>query len=321
MGIREEKGSRIPFHSSGLFNIWLIKHISASLGALGRMSRQPFASFMIILVIGVTLALPATISIVIKNTQSMSDNWDDTINFSVYLKKNISIKNAEEVAKLISQRADIENVKIITADEALLEFKNQSGFGDALDQLDVNPLPHTIVIDPSPKSTSTSLFFLHEEIRNLPEIDIVQADTDWIKRFHAILNIVRKSIDIGTILLGIAIVVIIGNTIRLDIENRREEIEIAKLIGADNAFIYRPFLWIGFWYGLFGGIFSSLLLQYGIYLLKDPISRLANLYQGEIFLTSYSMAENVIIVGLAISLGIFTSWATTARYMRQIEPR
>ena len=321
MGLKRKKVSKGPVRSSSIFNVWLTNHASASIGALGRLSRQPFSSLMIILVIGVTLALPTAINILIKNMQSVSNNWDNATDFSVYLKKDLSINNAREISKLLSQRADIEQVKLITADEALQEFKNQSGFGNAISQIDTNPLPHTIVIKPSSKSTNTSLFLLQEEIRNLPETDLVQADTNWIERFHAILSIIKKGIAIGAVLLGIAILIIVGNTIRLDIENRREEIEVTKLVGADNAFIRRPFLWIGFWYGLLGGTFSLLLVQYALYLLKEPLNRLGNLYQGEIFVTSFSLVESSIIIGISMLLGLLASWATTSRYMRQIEPR
>jgi cell division transport system permease protein len=132
---------------------------------------------------------------------------------------------------------------------------------------------------------------------------------------------VRQAIAIGSALLGIAIVVVIGNTIRLDIENRREEIEVTKLIGASNAFVRRPFLWTGFWYGLFGGVFALLLVQYGLYLLKEPVSRLAGLYQGQISVVSLGADESLAIVGVAVFLGLFASWTTAARHMRRIEPR
>jgi cell division transport system permease protein len=162
---------------------------------------------------------------------------------------------------------------------------------------------------------------LQEEIGNLPETDLVQVDTEWVQRFHAILDIVRKAIAIGAALLGIAIVVIIGNTIRLDIENRREEIEVTKLIGASNAFVRRPFLWTGFWYGLLGGASALLLVQYGLYLLKEPVTRLAGLYQGNISVATLDASESLTIVAAAVFLGLFASWVTAARHMRRIEPR
>ena len=149
----------------------------------------------------------------------------------------------------------------------------------------------------------------------------MQVDTEWVQRFHAILDIVRQAIAIGAALLGVAIVVIIGNTIRLDIENRREEIEVTKLIGATNAFVRRPFLWTGFWYGLLGGFMALALVQYGLYMLKGPVARLSGLYQSNITAAPLSLAEAAAIVGIAVFLGLFSSWLTTARHMRRIEPR
>ena len=157
---------------------------------------------MIVLVIAVTLALPAAINLVVKNARAVSGSWDNAMDFAVYLKRNLSVDEAEGLGRLITQRADVDAVEIITSDEALVEFKQQSGFGEALDQLPENPLPHTLVVRPSPGNTSASLILLQEEIGNLPETDYVQADTDWVQRFHAILDIVRQAIAIGAALLS-----------------------------------------------------------------------------------------------------------------------
>ncbi len=321
MAITRNSDAVAPVRSSGPFSIWLTRHASTSVGALGRLSRQPFASLMIILVIGVTLALPAAINVVVQNVQSVSGSWNNALDFSVYLRQDLSVSEAEGLARLIGQRADVESVELITSDDALAEFKEQSGFGEALSQLGENPLPHALVVRPGPGNTGASLILLQEEIGNLPETDLVQVDTEWVQRFHAILDIVRQALAIGSALLGIAIVVIIGNTIRLDIENRREEIEVTKLIGASNAFVRRPFLWTGFWYGLLGGTFALMLVQYGLYLLKEPVARLAGLYQGNVSVASLGAGESAIILSAAVFLGLFASWVTAARHMRRIEPR
>ncbi|MEJ2274229.1 MAG: permease-like cell division protein FtsX [Woeseiaceae bacterium] len=253
MAVTRHADAVAPVRSSGPISTWLTRHASSAVGALGRLARHPFSSAMIILVIGVTLALPAAINVIVKNVQAISGGWDNALDFSVFLRDGISEDDADTLANLIEQRADVESVEFISAATALSEFREQSGFGAALDQLPDNPLPHTLVVRPSAGNTSASMVLLEEELANLPEAEHVQIDTEWVQRFHAILDIVRQAIAIGAALLGIAIVVIIGNTIRLDIENRRDEIEVTKLIGASNAFVRRPFLWTGFWYGLFGG--------------------------------------------------------------------
>jgi cell division transport system permease protein len=310
-----------PVRTSGPLAIWFTRHVSTSIGSLGRLFRQPFASLMIILVIAVTLAIPASLNLVVKNVQSVSSGWDNALDFSVYLRQDVSESDAASIARLIRQRADIESVELITANLALKEFKAQSGFGQALDHLTENPLPHTLVVRPSPANTAQSMVLLHEELGNLPEADVVQIDTEWVQRFHAILDIVRQAIVIGASLLGIAIVIIIGNTIRLDIQNRREEIEVTKLLGATNAFVRRPFLWSGFWYGLFGGLLAMSLVHVGLLLLQPPVTKLAGLYQSGIVMKSLSAVEMLALLGIGIALGLIGSWFAAARHMRRIEPR
>ena len=307
--------------SAGPASTWFLLHVSTCVGALGRLARQPFASLMTILVIAVTLALPASMHLVIKNAQSISNNWENALDFSVYLKSNVALNDARQLVDLIKQRADVAQVTLISAQDALEEFKLASGFGNALDHLKTNPLPHTLVVRPSNANTELSLTLLHEELGNLPESDLVQIDTDWVQRFHAILDILRRAIAIGAGLLGVAIVVIIGNTIRLDIQNRSEEIEVTKLIGASNAFVRRPFLYSGLWYGLGGGLFALALVGYGLYALEQPVRRLAGLYNSAFTVLELDLSESLIIVGIGVLLGLAGSWLAAARHMRRIEPR
>lgn len=285
------------------------------------MSRQPFASFMTILVIGVTLAIPAAMHLVVKNAQSISRNWGNALDFSVYLTSDVSQRDAETLASIIEQRADVDSVTLISADDAMREFREQSGFGAALDHLTTNPLPHTLVVRPSAANTEASIILLNEELGHLPEADFVQADTDWVRRFHAILEILQRSIAMGGSLLGVAIIVIIGNTIRLDIQNRREEIEVTKLIGASNAFVRRPFLYTGIWYGLGGGLIALAVVAVGLNLLEAPVARLAGLYNSTYRMLALDLRESLTIIGVAMFLGLLGSWIAAARHMRRIEPR
>lgn len=310
-----------PARRSGILSTWFALHLGTALAALGRVARQPFASLMTILVIAVTLALPAALHLVIKNAQAISGNWANALDFSVYLKKEVSEEDARQLASIIDQRADVEQVIFISADEALAEFREQSGFGAALDQLTGNPLPHTLVVRPGAANTTESMMLLNEELSNLPETEFVQTDTDWVRRFHAILDILERATVIGAALLGVAILVIIGNTIRLDIQNRREEIEVTKLIGASNAFVRRPFLYTGFWYGLGGGLMALALVGYGLYALEQPVARLSGLYNSSFSVLALDLRESLLIVGAGVLLGLVGSWIAATRHMRRIEPR
>ena len=310
-----------PPRSSGPLASWALLHVSTAIAALGRLARHPFASLMTILVIAVTLALPSAMHLLIKNAQSVSATWDSALDFSIYLQADTSINDARRLADLIQQRADVEQVTLISSDEALAEFRDQSGFGEALDHLTVNPLPHTLVVRPGSAATAVMISLLHEELGNLPEADIVQVDTEWVRRFHAILDILQRSIAIGAALLGAAIIVIIGNTIRLDIQNRHEEIEVTKLIGASDAFVRRPFLYSGLWYGLGGGLFALALVRYGLYAIEAPVTRLAGLYNSPFSILALDLAESLLIICAGVTLGLAGSWVAAARHMRRIEPR
>lgn len=321
MAVRQHKEALSAVRRSSWLTIWLSRHASNCLGALGRIVRQPFASFLTVLVIAVTLALPAAMHLVIKNARSISGGWESALDFSLYLKPGVTLDQARRLADIIEQRADVDLVTLIPADEALAEFRTQSGFGAALDHLTENPLPHTLVVRPGSVMTGQSVTLLNEELANLPETDFVQVDTEWVQRFLVILDMLQRAITIGSLLLGAAIIVIIGNTIRLDIQNRREEIEVTKLIGASNAFVRRPFLYSGLWYGLGGGALALMLVGYGVYMLDVPAGRLAGLYGSSYHVLSLDLAESLAIVGTGVLLGLTGSWLAVARHLRRIEPR
>jgi cell division transport system permease protein len=321
MAVTRHSDAVAPLRSSGPVSIWLGRHGRTASASFSRLVHQPFASLMIILVIAVTLAIPAALNLVIKNFTAISSGWDNALDFSVFLDTGISESEAEALARLISQRADVDDVRLITAEDALAEFKEQSGFGSALDHLPDNPLPHALVVRPSPANTPQSMTLLREELDSLPATELVQVDTEWVQRFHAILEIVQQAIMIGAGLLGAAIIVIIGNTIRLEIQNRRDEIEVTKLIGASNAFVRRPFLWSGFWFGLFGSVLALGLVQYGLFLLRPTVARLAGLYQSGVTMLTLDLRDSLTIIGVGVILGLAGSWLAAARHMRSIEPK
>ena len=202
MAISRGNDLRAAARQSSPFKVWLLRHIGTCIGALGRLMRQPFANFMTILVIAVTLALPAAMHLVVKNAASMSGSWENALDFSVYLKSDVSLADATRLTDIIQDRADVEQVTLVPADLALEEFKDQSGFGAALDHLTVNPLPHTLIVRPSSTNTERMVLLLDEELGNLPEADFVQVDTEWVQRFLAILDILQKAVAIGSALLG-----------------------------------------------------------------------------------------------------------------------
>lgn len=300
---------------------YFLRHIQTMTGALGRLWRQPLANLMTIGVIGIALALPVGLHLVVKNGRALSGNWDSAVEISVYLRKNIDAGRLVTLADELRDWPEVARINVIRAEAALLEFAELSGFGAALDALEENPLPDTLVITPIDEYTDAeALAGLAEALRLVPEAELVQVDTDWIKRLNAILELVRRAVGISAILLGLAVALIIGNTIRLDIENRRTEIEVTRLVGGSDAFVRRPFLYSGLWYGLGGGLMALLLTQISLLLLGGPAARLAGLYGSSYKLAGLGVLGTLLLVLGAAVIGWAGSWLATTRHLRDIEP-
>ncbi|WP_405233020.1 permease-like cell division protein FtsX [Lentisalinibacter salinarum] len=300
---------------------WLARHGETAVAALGRLAAQPLSTLLTVLVIAITLALPAGLHLGVKNAAQLSGGWESAVDFSVYLDMGTAEDDARRLAGIIESRADVERVEFISATEALADFKAGSGFGDALDALDDNPLPHTLVVRPAVAGNDSLIELLREELANLPETDLVQLDTAWVQRFNATLDLIRRVILITALLLGAAVIIVIGNTIRLDIQNRRDEIVVTKLIGASAGFIRRPFLYSGLLYGIGGGLLALVLVAVSLWLTSDGVARLAGLYGSGFRLSGLDWRESLTVLGTGAFLGWFGSWFAAARHMRRIEPR
>jgi len=212
-------------------------------------------------------------------------------------------------------------VRVITAAQALTEFRNDSGFGKALDALGDNPLPDTLIVTPTPAaSTPQGTDALKGAIAALPDVQTVQVDAEWVKRLHAMLDILRRIVLLTAGLLGTGVVLIVGNTIRLDILNRRTEIEVMKLVGASDGFARRPFLYSGIWYGLGGGLLALTLVAVAAAVLARPVESLARLYGSQFRLHGLGFTTGVLLLTLAASLSWLGSWLAATRHIRAIEP-
>jgi cell division transport system permease protein len=300
---------------------WLVRHAQTCIGSLGRLSQHKFSTLLTILVIGIALALPACLHLLINNAQVATGSWNSAVDLTVFLKRPTSAEEATRTASRIQQRRDVSNVQLITAEDALKEFRRDSGFGTAIEALNENPLPHTLVVTPAPEFTSAaSLDSLAADLRAMPSVDTVQLDTAWVNRLNAILDTVRRGLMIAAGLLAIGVMVIVGNTIRLDIQNRRAEIEVTKLVGGSDAFVRRPFLYNGIWYGLGGGLIAWLITTVVIGLLREPIGRLANLYGSGFELGGLDARSTLILLGAGILLGWLGSYLAATRHLRAIEP-
>ncbi|MBA1445557.1 MAG: permease-like cell division protein FtsX [Chromatiales bacterium] len=302
-------------------NIWLQRHLQVALASLGRLTHTPLGTLMTAAVIGIALALPIGLHVMLNNLQNVSGGWESGASISLFLKQEISDKRAVALSKKLRLHQRIESVQVISKASAMAEFRRLSGFGDALEALDSNPLPALLVILPkSEYSTPVTAQLLVRELGLLPETDIVQLDLQWVRRLQAITEIAQRAVLVLATLLGLAVLLIIGNTIRLEIQNRHAEIEITKLIGATNGFIRRPFLYTGLWYGLFGGIIAWLLVAISILLISGPVAQLAMLYQSAFDLSSLDITTTLLLLAGSAGLGLLGSWIAVGRHLSEIEP-
>jgi cell division transport system permease protein len=298
-----------------------MRHLQTLVGSLGRLSQHKLATLLTVLVIGIALALPACLHLLVTNAQTATGSWNRVVDLTVFLKRPTSVEEATRTADRVRKRRDVASVDLITADDALKEFRRDSGFGQAIDALNDNPLPHTLVVQPAEEFTTPAhLQSLATDLRALPSVETVQLDTAWVERLNAILEAIRRGLLLAAALLAVGVMVIVGNTIRLDIQNRRAEIEVTKLVGGSDAFVRRPFLYNGVWYGLGGGLTAWIITLAVIGLLREPIRRIAGLYGSGFQLTGLGLKPTLLLLGAGILLGWLGSYLAASRHLRAIEP-
>jgi len=301
---------------------YFVRHAQVALNSLGRLYRAPLASLMTAAVIGIALALPSGLYLLTGNLQKLGSHWDGGANLSLFLHKSVNVAQARAAQTKLAQWPEIEQLQLITPEQALTEFRELSGFGQALELLDENPLPAVLAVKPTAEhSTAQAAAELTEKLRALPEVELAQLDLQWVKRFNTIVEIAQRAIWVMATLLGLAVLLIVGNTIRLEIQNRREEIEITKLIGATNGFIHRPFLYAGLWYGVFGALVGAVLVELAFLQLLNPVRRLAGLYQSSFSLEMLNSGELLYLLVGGATLGLLGAWIAVSRHLSAIEPR
>lgn len=272
-------------------------------------------------VIAIALALPTGLYLGLNNVSGLSAGWDGSTQISLFLHTGVDENKAEILMNRLRLHNEIDRVDIITKKQGLEQFRQLSGFGDALKFLENNPLPVVLVVQPivDPQRPD-KINHLVKELQSDSLVELAQLDMQWVKRLYALLEIAYRGIWVIGSLLGLAVLLIIGNTIRLDIQNRRAEIEVAKLIGASNAFIRRPFLYTGLWYGITGGLLAWLLTTLSLNLLEQPVQKLAMLYHSSFKLSGLTADNILVLITISCTLGLLGSWLAVGRHLSEIEP-
>lgn len=302
-------------------NHYLSRHIQAALLSLGQICAAPLTNGMIILVIAVALALPTGLFLILKNAEAISGQWNDKAPILLYLKKNIPDNQAQALAKQLSRQEKIEKVSYVSPIQGLKEFQEQSGLSQVLNLVKENPLPGLLVLTPRDNNDFNELKSIAESLKTLPEVETVKYDEDWVKRLSALIDLSKHLIYGLAILLAMGVLFIVGATIHLATESHREEIIVYQLVGASPAFIRRPFLYTGIWYGLLGAAIALLSVALFLVWINESFQQLTNLYQGHYSLQKLGISGVFGLLLIGVGLGWLGSWFAVWRQSDWIKQR
>ena len=312
--------SNLGGQSNRSLSNYIQQHRLAIQSAFYRMGRSRMATIMTIVVIGIALALPATLKVFLSNAQQFQGDVDQQAQITVFLKSVVHGTTASRLVSKLREREDIDKIEYVSSQAAFNEFKQLSGFGEALEGLKRNPLPGLLIIYPKISDQQGRLDTLVQHLRDLPESDTVQLDKAWLQRLFAILDLIRQASLLITVFLIIAVIMVVGNTIRLMSQSYQEEIEVNKLVGATDGFVRRPFLYSGVFYGLFGALIAWALITFSLLWLNPGINQLSNLYHGAFAIQGLDFDDALTLLATGILLGFGGSWIAVGRFLRETNP-
>ena len=298
---------------------WLRQHRLCLAATFARLARTPLASLLNIGVIGVALALPLAFYVVLVNVQGYAQEQAPAPQVSLFLKLEAQAADTREIESRLKKHAGVAKFRFIARDQALAELKAKSGLADVINSLGGNPLPDGFVVNAKENSVA-ALERLRDEFNAWPKVETVQLDSAWARRLDATLQLGRLVVLVLGALLAFALVAVTFNTIRLQILTQRAEIEVAKLIGATNPFIRRPFLYYGAVLGLAGGVTGWLITWGGLVLLNDRLAGLAQFYGTSLMLHHLSTPDTVSLCLFAAALGWLGAWLSASRNLAEFDP-
>ncbi|MDT8407064.1 MAG: permease-like cell division protein FtsX [Methylococcales bacterium] len=304
-------------HLSG----YLEQHGHALLSSLGRLLRSPWSAFMTIAVMTVAISLAASFYVLVANVNQAAGALQYSHHLSVFLKPDIADSKGQALSQRLARQTSIDTANYIDKAQGLAEFRRYSGFGEALDVLTENPLPGVIQVIPKATVTDTAaLQKLERQLNQYPEVAFVQMDLRWVERLRSLVELVRRGVWLLATLLALAVIFIVSNTIRLELNNRRDEVLIAKLVGATDGFIRRPFLYTGLWLGLLSGLGAWFLVLIVLLFIKPPIENLSALYESNFQLIFLSFTDSLTLIALSALLGMSGAAVVLQQQLKSMKP-
>lgn len=301
------------------FKAWLNNHKASFRDSATRIIRQPFGSFFTCLVIAVALSLPMGLTLLLKQLDQLGASWQQAAQISVFFQLDATDQQTRELAADLRNHSDITEVAWIGREQALEDFASFSGLGQVLQELSDNPLPASLLITPAQINPEQLQELVHN-LEQMPYVQQAQLDLQWVERLAAMLKLGERFIFALTLVLVAALLLVVGNTIRLHIENRRIEIEVIKLVGGTDGYVRRPFLYMGALYGIGGGCLAWLLLVWGFTWLNESVVELAQLYASDFQLAGVPLDDGFSLLIGAVLLGYIGAWIAVARHLRELLP-
>lgn len=302
------------------FSAWWNQINVAISFSLRRLWYNPISTWITLAAIAIALSLPTALHLMVKNMQTLTNDNQQIPTISVFLKQHISAKQAKDRGELVSELSEVVSVLFVSKENALDKFKRLSGFAETLETLEENPLPHALVVTPNLRIVNDAkMKNLIRKLKSYPEVEAVQSDNEWMQRLHAIMHIAERVILVVSVLLALTVLLVVGNTIRLDIENRKEEIDVARFIGATRSYIRQPFIFGGLWYGFFGGILSLVIVHFSIFFLIAPTQRLSELYGAQFSISGLDFSTSFYILIASGLLGVIGAWIAVTSHLRRRE--
>jgi cell division transport system permease protein len=306
-----------PKNSFRFFKNYGMRHMQAAVNSIGQISRAPFTALTTCLVIGIALALPAALFVLLKNVEALSLQMKSNTEITVYLKQNITDAQAGSFTETLKKNADISGVTAISPTEGLKELAHENDQENLLADLQNNPLPWALVVTPAATlQTPDALNELSNTLKLNSEVDAVQMDSLWVQRLFTLMTLAHRMLYALALFLGIGVLLIVNNCISSATQTNKKEIEVIKLIGGTNAFIRRPFLYVGIVYGLLGGIIAWQLVDILLVWLKQPVGELAALYHSQFQLMDIGLSSTLLLLISGIGLGWLGSWVAVTRFLR-----
>ena len=308
-----------PVGAMARFHAWRRHHAHSLVASLGRCVGRPIASLVTAGVMALAIALPLGLGLALVNVERLAGGWEPESDIAVFLHTEVDAAGAATVAERVRGRADVAAVQLQTPDEGLAEFRQLSGTAEALALLDGNPLPNVLRVRPRLAAGDDGTV-LAAALKALPEAEIVQHDAEWRRRLAAWLDLARRLAWVLAALLGAGALGVVGNTIRLDIGARRDEIEVMQQLGASDAFVRRPFVYLGGWYGLAAGLLALAVLAAAGQALAGPLARLGESYAMPLALGGLDAVRTLAVLAAATGLGVLGAWLATGHHLRQTRP-